>query len=177
MSTTTRRSVAIYMGSDSDLTVMAEAARILRRLDVPFELEVSSAHRTPDRTVELVRTAPDRGVRVFILGAGAAAHLAGVVAAHTTLPVLGVPLSGTDLQGLDALLSTVQMPAGIPVGTLAIGKAGAANAAWLAASILALQDERLAGRLRDERGAMAKKVATKSEAAQTRLASILGGGD
>jgi len=174
MSTTTRRSVAIYMGSDSDLTVMAEAARILRRLDVPFELEVSSAHRTPDRTVELVRTAPDRGVRVFILGAGAAAHLAGVVAAHTTLPVLGVPLAGTDLQGLDALLSTVQMPAGIPVGTLAIGKAGAANAAWLAASILALDDDALGARLRDERAAMATKVEAKSAAAKDRLTGLLG---
>ncbi len=174
MSTTIRPSVAIYMGSDSDLTVMAEAARVLRRLDVPFELEVSSAHRTPDRTVELVRTAPERGVRVFILGAGAAAHLAGVVAAHTTLPVLGVPLAGTDLQGLDALLSTVQMPAGIPVGTLAIGKAGAANAAWLAASILALSDDDLGGRLRAERAAMAEKVQAKSAAAKDRLDGLLG---
>ena len=174
MSEPTRRSVAIYMGSDSDLTVMVEAARVLRRLDVPFEVEVSSAHRTPDRTVELVRTAPDRGVRVFILGAGAAAHLAGVVAAHTTLPVLGVPLSGADLQGLDALLSTVQMPAGIPVGTLAIGKAGAANAGWLAASILALSDDDLAGRLRAERAAMAATVEAKSDAAKGRLTELLG---
>lgn len=175
MSTSARPSVAIYMGSDSDLAVMAEAARVLRRLDVPFELEVSSAHRTPERTVELVRTAPDRGVRVFILGAGAAAHLAGVVAAHTILPVLGVPLSGTDLRGLDALLSTVQMPAGIPVGTLAIGKAGAANAAWLAASILALSDESLAGRLRAERAGMAAKVQAKSAAANDRLTDLLDG--
>jgi phosphoribosylaminoimidazole carboxylase PurE protein len=173
MSATTDARVAIYMGSDSDLPVMAEAARILKRLGVPFELEVSSAHRTPDRTVDLVRTAPERGVRVFILGAGVAAHLAGVVAAHTTLPVLGVPLAGGDLNGLDALLSTVQMPAGIPVGTLAIGKAGAANAAWLAASILALQDPDLAGRLADERAAMGDKVRKKSEAAQGKLADLL----
>lgn len=170
----TRGGVAVYMGSDSDLPVMAEAAKILHKLEVPYELEVSSAHRTPDRTVELVRTAPDRGIRVFILGAGAAAHLAGVVSAHTTLPVLGVPLAGTDLDGLDALLSTVQMPAGIPVGTLAIGKAGAANAAWLAASILALSDETLAERLRSERAAMSAKVEAKSAAAKARLPELVG---
>lgn len=165
--------VAIYMGSDSDLAIMAEAARVLTRLGVPFELEVTSAHRSPDRTLDLVRTAPDRGVRVFVVGAGAAAHLAGVVAAHTTLPVLGVPLPGSDLQGLDALLSTVQMPAGIAVGTLAIGKAGAANAGWLAASILALSDAPLAGRLADERRAMSEKVAQRSAAARGRLADLL----
>jgi len=166
--------VAIYMGSDSDLPVMAEAARVLRRLGIAFELEVTSAHRTPERTMELVRTAPERGIRVFILGAGVAAHLAGVVAAHTTLPVLGVPLAGGDLNGLDALLSTVQMPAGIPVGTLAIGKAGAANAAWLAAAILALSDDALAGRLRAERASIAEKVATRSEAARRKLPELLG---
>lgn len=169
--------VTILMGSDSDLPVMAEAAKILSKLDVAYEVLVTSAHRSPQRTLEIIKSAEDRGVGVFIAGAGSAAHLAGVVAGHTTRPVLGVPLSASDLQGLDALLATVQMPAGIPVGTLAIGKAGAANSAWLAASILALQDDRLAARLRDERSAMAKKVATKSEAAQTRLASILGGGD
>jgi len=113
-------------------------------------------------------------VHVFIAGAGAAAHLAGVVASHTTRPVLGVPLAASDLQGLDALLATVQMPAGIAVGTLAIGKAGAANAAWLAAGILALSDEALAGRLREQREAMAAKVAEKSEAAQRKLDSLLG---
>jgi phosphoribosylaminoimidazole carboxylase PurE protein len=166
--------VAILMGSDSDLPVMAEAARVLRRLDVPFEMSVTSAHRTPERTVEIVRDAPERGVRVFIVGAGAAAHLAGVVAGHSTLPVLGVPLASSDLKGLDALLATVQMPSGIPVGTLAIGKAGAANAGWLAASILALGDEALAGRLRGEREAMAEKVTRKSEAAQDALDSLLG---
>jgi len=165
--------VLILMGSDSDLPVMAEAARILKRMHVPFAVEVTSAHRSPERTVEIVRQAPGRGVQVFVVGAGSAAHLAGVVAGHSTLPVLGVPLAASDLNGLDALLATVQMPAGIPVGTLAIGKAGAANAAWLACSILGLSDSDLAQRLRDERTAMADKVAQKSEAVQSRLASLL----
>jgi phosphoribosylaminoimidazole carboxylase PurE protein len=161
------------MGSDSDLPVMAEAAKILEKLEVGYEMEITSAHRSPQRTVELVRSAPERGVRLFIVGAGCAAHLAGVVAAHTTLPVLGVPLAASDLNGLDALLSTVQMPAGIPVGTLAIGKAGAANAAWLAASILALEDGELAAKLSEQRRAMADKVAQKGEAAKEKLASLL----
>jgi 5-(carboxyamino)imidazole ribonucleotide mutase len=130
------------MGSDSDLPVMAEAARHLKRLEVAYELHVTSAHRTPERTVEIVRDAAARGVQVFIAGAGGAAHLAGAVAAQTTLPVLGVPLASSELKGLDALLATVQMPAGIAVGTLAIGPAGAANAAILAAAILALSDSR-----------------------------------
>jgi len=173
MSETNKARVAVYMGSDSDLPTMVEAARVLEKIGVTYELEVTSAHRTPDRTVELVRGAHARGVRVFIVGAGAAAHLAGVVAAHTTLPVLGVPLSATDLQGLDALLATVQMPAGIPVGTLAIGKAGAANAAWLAGAILALSDESLAARLREQRSSMADKVAAKSQAAKEKLPSLL----
>jgi len=166
--------VLILMGSDSDLPVMAGAAKVLRSVDVAFELVVTSAHRSPERTVEIIRDAEQRGVHVFIAGAGSAAHLAGVVAAHTTRPVLGVPLASSDLDGLDALLSTVQMPAGIAVGTLAIGKAGAANAAWLAASILALGDDRLAGRLRDQRRTMAEAVAAKSAAAQGRLADLLG---
>jgi 5-(carboxyamino)imidazole ribonucleotide mutase len=165
--------VAILMGSDSDLPVMAEAAKVLKTVDVKFELTVTSAHRAPDRTATTVRDAVKKGVQVFIVGAGAAAHLAGVVASHTTRPVLGVPLSATDLKGLDALLATVQMPAGIPVGTLAIGKAGAANAAWLAASILALSDETLARRLTDHRKSMAEKVAEKSDAAQGKLADLL----
>ncbi len=166
--------VAILMGSDSDLPVMAEAARMLESLDVPYELTVTSAHRTPERTTEIVRGAPARGVRVFVVGAGSAAHLAGVVAAHTTLPVLGVPLPSSELQGLDALLSTVQMPAGIPVGTLAIGKAGAANAAILAAEILALSDEALAGRLAAARREMSAKVEARSEEARKKLLSLLG---
>jgi 5-(carboxyamino)imidazole ribonucleotide mutase len=171
-----RAKVAILMGSDSDLPVMAEAARVLERLGVPYELEVTSAHRSPERTADIVRGAPGRGVRVFVVGAGGAAHLAGVVAAQTTLPVLGVPLASSDLNGLDALLSTVQMPAGVPVGTLAIGKAGASNAAMLAASILALGDAGLAERLAAERRVMAAKVGTRSEEAKAKLASLLGRG-
>jgi 5-(carboxyamino)imidazole ribonucleotide mutase len=161
------------MGSDSDLPVMSEAARVFESLDVPYEVEVTSAHRSPKRTVEIVTGAEQRGVRVFVVGAGSAAHLAGVVAAHTTRPVLGVPLAASDLQGLDALLATVQMPAGIPVGTLAIGKAGAANAAWLAAAILAIDDEDLAARLQEHRRSMAENVARKSESAREKLPSLL----
>lgn len=165
--------VLVMMGSDSDLAVMAEAARVLTKLEIGHEVVVTSAHRTPERTAEIIKAAPARGVRVFIAGAGAAAHLAGVVAAHTTLPVLGVPLASSDLNGLDALLATVQMPAGIAVGCLAIGKAGAANAAWLAASILSVADERLAERLADERRKMAEKVTAKSAAAQKKLSELL----
>jgi 5-(carboxyamino)imidazole ribonucleotide mutase len=167
--------VSILMGSDSDLAVMAEAAKIFELLGVEYEVKITSAHRSPERTAEIVRNAVDRGVRLFIAGAGHAAHLAGAVAAQTTLPVLGVPLASSDLKGLDALLATVQMPAGIPVGTLAIGKAGAANAAWLAASILALENKDLAARLADERAAMKARVTKKSEAAIEKLASLLGG--
>ncbi len=165
--------VLVMLGSDSDLAVMAEAARVLTKLEIGHEVVITSAHRSPERTVEIVKQAPGRGVQVFIVGAGAAAHLAGVGAAHTTLPVLGVPLASSDLNGLDALLATVQMPAGIAVGCMAIGKAGAANAAWLAASILSVADERLAERLTDERRKMAEKVAAKNAAAQTRLGEFL----
>jgi len=172
MSEQNRTRVAILMGSDSDLPVMSEAVRILRKLEIGHEVHVTSAHRSPERTARILREAPQRGVQLFIVGAGGAAHLAGVAAAHTTLPVLGVPLAASDLNGLDALLATVQMPAGIPVGTLAIGKAGAANAGWLAAAILALQDEGLAGRLAAARAAMAEAVERKSEAAQEKLASL-----
>jgi phosphoribosylaminoimidazole carboxylase PurE protein len=168
-----RPQVAILMGSDSDLPVMSEAARVLNSLGVAFEVEVTSAHRSPQRTVEIVTGAEQRGVKVFVVGAGSAAHLAGVVAAHTTRPVLGVPLAASDLQGLDALLATVQMPAGIPVGTLAIGKAGAANAAWPAVAILAIEDNDLAGRLAEQRRGMAEKVARKSEAAREKLAGLI----
>jgi 5-(carboxyamino)imidazole ribonucleotide mutase len=171
--TKTEPRVAILMGSDSDLPVMSEAARILEQFDVPYELEVTSAHRSPDRTAEIVRQASEHGVGVFVVGAGSAAHLAGVVAAHTRLPVLGVPLAASDLQGLDALLATVQMPGGVPVGTLAIGKAGARNAALLACRILALGDDTLAGRLDAHRREMAESVARKSEAAKASLASML----
>jgi len=165
--------VSILMGSDSDLPVMAEAAKQLKRLGVEFDLFVTSAHRTPERTVEIIRDAEKRGVAVFICGAGSAAHLAGVVAAHTTRPVLGVPLPSSDLKGLDSLLATVQMPAGIAVGTLAIGAAGAANAAVLAAQILALGDDDLARKLGEQRVKMAERVAEKSKAAQYKILSLL----
>jgi 5-(carboxyamino)imidazole ribonucleotide mutase len=174
MSETVGPRVVIVIGSDSDLPVMASAAAVLKRLGVDFELHVASAHRSPARTVELVRSAEARGVRVFVAAAGGAAHLAGTVAAHTTRPVLGVPLAASDLGGLDSLLATVQMPAGVPVGTLAIGKPGAANAAWLAAGILALDDEALARRLRQEREALAAAIPAKSEAAQRKLDDLIG---
>ena len=166
--------VQILMGSDSDLPVMAETARVLEKIGVPYDLAIASAHRSPERTRKLVESAVAAGVKVFVAGAGAAAHLAGVVASHTVLPVLGVPLSATDLQGLDALLATVQMPAGVPVGTLAIGKAGAANAGWLACAILAASDPALHGKLQEERRAMEEKVGQKSGTALTRLAGLLG---
>ena len=136
--------VGILMGSASDLDVMNEAAKVLEELGIAHEVVVTSAHRSPDRTADYTRTAEARGVKVLVVAAGLAAHLAGAVAANTTLPVLGVPLDSGSLRGMDALLSTVMMPAGVPVGTLAIGTAGARNAALLAAQILALSDARLA---------------------------------
>src|SRR5512138_1712066 len=139
--------VLILMGSDSDAPVMQGAVDVLRELNIASEMTVASAHRSPERVMRLVREAPGRGVKVFIVGAGAAAHLAGVVAAHSTCPVIGVPIDSSALKGLDALLSTVQMPPGVPVATVSIGKAGATNAAVLAAQILALADPALAGRL------------------------------
>jgi phosphoribosylaminoimidazole carboxylase PurE protein len=152
------------MGSDSDLPVMEEAARTLKSLGVPYEIDVTSAHRTPHETARLASELEANGFGVAILGAGHAAHLAGAVAAHTTLPVIGVPLPSSALQGLDALLSTVQMPGGVPVATVAIGKPGAQNAAILAAQILALADPALRARLRDHKDAMAKKVIEKNRA-------------
>ena len=151
--------VAILMGSDSDWEVMAAAARRLDELGVRYEVRVSSAHRTPRATMGYVKAAPARGVRVFIAAAGAAAHLAGAVAASTTLPVIGVPLDASPLRGVDALLSTVQMPKGVPVATVAIGAAGAENAAILAAQILALSDDRLAAKLAALKREMEGRVA------------------
>ena len=138
--------VAVIMGSKSDWDTMRNAVEILNGVGVPNEARVLSAHRTPDATAEFARSAADRGLRVIIAGAGGAAHLAGVIAAHTWLPVLGVPIQ-SKLQGLDSLLSTAQMPGGIPVGTLAIGEAGAKNAALLAAAILGLSDEKIRSNL------------------------------
>lgn len=173
MTPSTEPRVAILMGSDSDLPTMLEAAKVLEGLGVGYLLEVASAHRSPERTLSIVRSAPSRGVRVFVCGAGGAAHLAGFVAAHTTLPVLGVPLASSDLAGLDALLATAQMPAGVPVGCLAIGTAGAANAGWLAAEILATSDEALAEKLRNRRKEMADAVERKSQEAQRKLPTLL----
>jgi len=161
--------VLILMGSDSDWEVMSEARKALEELGVPSEVHVSSAHRTPARTGALAREAAGRGVEVIICGAGAAAHLAGVVAAETELPVLGVPLAASDLQGLDALLATVQMPAGIPVGTLAIGKAGARNAGLLAGRILARGDAAVAEKVRAQRARMVREVEAKDAALQQKL--------
>jgi 5-(carboxyamino)imidazole ribonucleotide mutase len=163
--------VLILMGSDSDWPVMSEAKKALDEMGIPSEAHVSSAHRTPERTGRLAREAASRGVRVVICGAGAAAHLAGVVAAETELPVLGVPLAASDLLGLDALLSTAQMPGGVPVGTLAVGKAGARNAGLLAARIIALSDPAVAGRVREQRARMAREVEAKDEALQQKLRS------
>jgi len=161
--------VGILMGSDSDWEELRPAADTLAAFEVPYEVQVSSAHRTPERTAEYASTAAGRGLRVLIAGAGMAAHLAGVVAAHTTLPVVGVPIPSSPLQGLDSLLATVQMPAGIPVATVALGKAGAKNAALLAVAILALSDEDLAGRLVRHREEMAAKVEKASRDLQSRL--------
>ncbi len=153
--------VGIIMGSDTDLPVMKEAAATLENFGVPFEIDITSAHRSPARTSEYARTAVERGLKVIIVGAGGAAHLAGVVAAETTLPVIGVPMPTTSLQGLDSLLATVQMPAGVPVATVAIGKGGAENAAILAAQILALGDEQLAARLAAYKRQLARQVEAK----------------
>lgn len=159
--------VLILMGSDSDAPVMAAAGDVLTEFGIAWEMTVASAHRSPGRVMRLVAEAPARGVRVFIVGAGAAAHLAGVVAAHTSLPVIGVPIDSSALKGMDALLSTVQMPPGVPVATVAIGKPGATNAGVLAVQMLALADEALAAKLVTYKQALADKV----EAAAARLAA------
>jgi phosphoribosylamine--glycine ligase len=153
------------MGSDSDAPVMQGAVDLLKELGIACEMTVASAHRSPDRVMRLVSEAPGRGVKVFIIGAGAAAHLAGVVAAHTSMPVIGVPIDSSALKGWDALLSTVQMPPGVPVATVSIGKPGATNAAVLAAQILAVGDPAIADRV----AAYKKKLAEKVEAAAARL--------
>lgn len=150
------------MGSDSDSEVMREAARILEQFSVPYEIGVYSAHRSPHRTAEYVRSAKSRGLKIIIAGAGASAHLAGVTAAETTIPVLGVPIESSPLHGFDALMSTVQMPPGVPVATLGVGKSGATNAGILAVQILALQDETLSAKLVDFKRKQEDAVAEKS---------------
>lgn len=161
--------VLIIMGSDSDLPVMEETAKVLKDFGVPFEMRVSSAHRSPKRTSELASGAAGRGVKVIIAAAGMAAHLAGVIAAETTLPVIGVPIGGGSLNGIDALYAMVQMPGGIPVATMAIGKAGAKNAALLAVQMLSLSDEALAKQLVSYKEALSAEVAEKDAALQQKL--------
>ncbi|MHC4660526.1 MAG: 5-(carboxyamino)imidazole ribonucleotide mutase [Planctomycetota bacterium] len=163
--------VGVLMGSDSDLEVMRKAVAVLSEFNVSCEVRVISAHRTPQLAAEYASTAEERGIRVVIAGAGAAAHLAGVLAAHTILPVIGVPLAATPLAGTDALYATVQMPGGIPVAAMAIGGAGAKNAALFALEILALSDESISVKLKDYRVEMAKKVAEKD----ARVRKELGG--
>lgn len=161
--------VAILMGSDSDLPVMQTTLDTLDSLQIPYEVKITSAHRTPDATHAYVTDADKRGCAAFIGAAGLAAHLSGVIASLTIKPVIGVPMDGGPLKGQDALLSTVMMPGGIPVATVAIGKAGAKNAAYLAAQILALGDAALAERVREERAANARAVIAKDAELQTKL--------
>ncbi len=160
--------VGIVMGSDSDLPVMEEAARALQRFGVPFELKICSAHRSLHATLEYVRKAEARGIRVIIAGAGGAAHLAGVIASQTTLPVIGVPLASSPLKGLDALLSVAQMPGGVPVATMAIGEPGARNAGVMAAQILALSDEGLRRQLVSFKETLAAQVEEKDRTLKKR---------
>ncbi len=155
--------VSIVMGSDSDLSIMAEAAKTLDEFGISHELFLTSAHRSPERTASFAESAAARGVKVIIVGAGAAAHLAGVIASKSALPVIGVPIDATALHGLDALLSTVQMPGGIPVATMAIGKAGAKNAALFSVRVLALEDKKLSAKLSAYIQKMALDVEKKQE--------------
>ena len=167
-------SVAIVMGSDSDLARLEPCFEKLRELGIAFEARVLSAHRTPAELLEFVAKAPSRGVQVFVCAAGGAAHLAGVVAAHTDLPVLGIPLDNPPLGGLDALLSTVQMPGGVPVATLGTGSGGPVNAALFAARILALSDREIAAKLARFRAGQVAKVLEKDAALQKRLSATRG---
>ena len=161
--------VSIVMGSDSDLEIMREAGKALEPFGIAYEMDVTSAHRSPHRTAEYAEKAASRGVRVIIAGAGGAAHLAGVIAAHSTLPVIGVPIPSTSLNGMDSLLATVQMPAGIPVATVAIGKPGATNAGILAAQILALSDAGIAKKMEAHKEKLASDVEEKSKKMQRSL--------
>jgi 5-(carboxyamino)imidazole ribonucleotide mutase len=161
--------VSIVIGSKSDYGVMKECGETLQKFGVPFELIISSAHRSPERTKKYIKEAEAKGAQVFIAAAGMAAHLAGALAASTTKPVLGVPMASGELRGEDALLSTVMMPGGMPVGTLAIGKAGAVNAAYLAIQIMALGDDELKVKLQEDRISKAKKVELDSSEIETIL--------
>ncbi len=169
MAQATEPRVGILMGSDSDWPVMTEAAEALKKFDIEFEVRILSAHRSPSQAAEYARGAAERGLKVIIVGAGGAAHLGGVMAAETTLPVVGVPMATTPLAGLDALLSIVQMPSGVPVACTSIGKAGAVNAAVLAAEILATSDPKLASRLTAYKQQLAQDVAEKNARLQQQL--------
>lgn len=155
--------IGIIMGSDTDLKIMGEAAKQLKEFNIPFEIDICSAHRSPARTSEYAKTAKNRGLKCIIAGAGGAAHLAGVIAAETILPVIGVPVASSPLQGFDALLATVQMPGGVPVATMAVGKAGAVNAAIFAAQIIATRDKVTAEKLASYKDGMTDKIRRKSE--------------
>jgi phosphoribosylaminoimidazole carboxylase PurE protein len=155
--------VGIVMGSHSDLPVMEEAQRILEQFTVPYEVTLSSAHRSPDRTIRYAKSAEERGLEVIIVGAGAAAHLAGVIASETILPVIGIPIDSSPLKGMDSLLATVQMPGGVPVATMAIGRAGARNAAILAVQILALKFPQLKEALKEYKERLAQEVEEKGK--------------
>jgi len=161
--------VMIFLGSESDLDVVKDSLNIFKEFNVPFALEVTSAHRTIERTIKLIKEAENQGTEIFVCVAGKAAHLAGVVAAHTVKPVIGVPVESNALAGLDALLSTVQMPRGVPVATMAVGKAGGSNAALLAVEILALHDENLRRNLVKFREATALEVEAASKKIQENL--------
>jgi phosphoribosylamine--glycine ligase len=158
-----RPQVLIVMGSEYDMAIMEEAGKILKDLGIAYTMTVASAHRTPERTMQLASKAEKEGIEVIIAGAGMAAHLAGVVASHTTLPVIGVPIDSSSLNGLDALLSTVQMPPGVPVGAMAIGKAGAKNAAIFSAQIIGRKDPKVARRLKEYKKKMSEKVEKRAK--------------
>jgi len=158
--------VTIFLGSDSDYDIVKDAQAILKEFKVPFALEVTSAHRSPARTLKLIKDYEEKGVEVFIAVAGKAAHLAGIVAAHTVKPVIGVPVESSSLDGLDALLSTVQMPKGVPVATMGLGKSGASNSALLAIQILSLNDSSLVKKLEEYREKMAARIEAKSKKIQ-----------
>jgi len=156
--------VLVIMGSDSDLPIMEETGKMLNEFGIPFDMTIASAHRSPERTTRLAVEAENNGVEVIIAGAGAAAHLAGIIAAHTVLPVIGVPINSSPLQGFESLFSMVQMPPGVPVATMAVGKAGAKNAAIFAAEIVGRKDAKVVTKLKDYKRRMAEEVEKKAEA-------------
>ena len=163
--------IAILMGSDSDLPVMQAAIDTLSGFEIPFEVNILSAHRTPDDTHDYVRDADERGCVAFIAGAGMAAHLAGAIAANTLKPVIGIPIDSGSLGGLDSLLSTVQMPGGMPVATVTIGKAGAKNAGYLAAQIMAITDQGISARLKEDRARVRESIVDKNKKLSNKLSS------